>query len=150
MKALLALALVSCAGSPDSVTVFGARGTESYQTPNGSPAYDGVGYSVGLALTWQLPTSRTIRLDEQQRELLESVQLMQYDLHAATKTSMPIVVEPPKVEVTVPGEKKDEEHEVDVKIKSIVGLCILAFGGVLLAFLKRMMSKRRKAPKGGA
>lgn len=144
MRALaLALLLTSCAGSPDSVTVFGARGTAAYTNAAGQPAFDEQGYSYGLALTWQLPTPHRELQDERQLAILDALRQLEIDEHdqlllASGQKPTSVVVE------TAPAAKSDDDNTITAKTKTILGLVAAALGVAVLAALKRVGANRKK------
>jgi hypothetical protein len=141
----------SCTGSPDAVTVYGGRNVASYDlASNGDPAFDEVGYSYGLAVTWSLPTTRSARQDALQAEQVELLRALAGDAHdanvarGAAPAATTVTVSPATVELP-PGFGHEDDNTITAKTKTILGLVAGALGVAIIAALKRLGVRRKRA-----
>jgi len=161
VRIALAFLLLGCTGSPDSITVYGGRGTAVYDNAaTGNAAFDEVGYSYGVGLTWALPTTHSMREEARQQEIIDSLRATQRILETAAeeqrrqfeqtlKQASPTTVNVAAPEMGPPApptEKHGEpENSVTAQTKTILALVAAAFGLAVLGVAKRMSKVRTKA-----
>ena len=147
MRAILVLGsllLMACTGSPDSVTLYGGRGTALYDDAAGNAAFSEVGYSYGVGLTWSLPTKRSMLEDERGAQMLELMRALERDAHDSAQIH-PVGVTVSPVSVESPRPVGEDENSITAKTKAILGLAAAGLAVAVTAAVKRVVKFRRTA-----